>query len=102
MRLVPFWCAALLAGALPAQALLVRDGGPLRVEVAGTSLADVIRKVVDGPDLAERRAGMRTAVPAGTKLLSVEVHDGRATITLSARFLESHDGQLELAIEQLT
>ena len=45
-----------------------------------------IRALLDGPNAAESAAGVKTAVPAGTKLLSTAVTGGVATINLRQKF----------------
>ena len=45
-----------------------------------------VRALLDGPNTAESAAGVKTAVPAGTKLLSTSVTGGVATINLRQKF----------------
>jgi hypothetical protein len=45
-----------------------------------------VRALLDGPNTAESAAGVKTAVPAGTKLLSTAVTGGVATINLRQKF----------------
>jgi N-acetylmuramoyl-L-alanine amidase len=45
-----------------------------------------VRQLLAGPTQAERRLGFRTYVPAGTRVLSVTVLNGTATVDLNERF----------------
>ncbi|MGH3138336.1 MAG: GerMN domain-containing protein [Gaiellales bacterium] len=45
-----------------------------------------VRALLDGPNAAESAAGVKTAVPGGTKLLSTAVTSGVATINLRQKF----------------
>jgi hypothetical protein len=45
-----------------------------------------VRVLLDGPNAAESAAGVKTSVPAGTKLLSTAVTGGVATINLRQKF----------------
>ena len=53
----------------------------------GTSALDAVRQLVAGPTTAERRRGVRTYVPADTRVRSVTVADGLATVDLSDAFV---------------
>lgn len=44
------------------------------------------RALCAGPSRADRAAGLATAIPAGTRVLSVDISDGVATIDLSRQF----------------
>ena len=57
--------------------------------------AAAIRALLRGPTAAERRAGLTSAVPAGTRLIGLTIRDGVATIDLSRRF-ESGGGSLSM------
>ena len=48
--------------------------------------AAALRQLLAGPSLAERRAGLASAVPKGTRLLSVSVRSEIATVDLGGRF----------------
>lgn len=50
-----------------------------------------------GPDGAERAAGMSSEIPAGTRLLGVEIADGTAVVDLSAEF-GSGGGSLSMGL----
>ena len=52
----------------------------------GATPADAVRQLLSGPTNAERKVGYRTYIPAGTRLLSVKVANGLATVDLSAAF----------------
>ncbi len=63
-----------------------------RVATAGRNVADpnpkqqAVQALLAGPDDFERGIGMSTEIPAGTKLLSLNVADGTATVDLSKDF----------------
>lgn len=48
--------------------------------------AEAVRGLLAGPTATERAAGLSSAVPAGTRLLGLAVHDGLATVDLSGEF----------------
>ena len=52
----------------------------------GTVPLVAVRQLIAGPTEAERRRGFRTYVPAGTRVLSVTVLHGTATVDLNERF----------------
>jgi hypothetical protein len=64
---------------------------------SGTSAEDALRQLLRGPTAAETRRGVETYVPAGTKLRSVTVADGLATVDLSLKFGLGRDGASLLA-----
>ena len=45
-----------------------------------------LRELFRGPSPSERRAGYRTAVPVGTRLIGVTIQNGDATVNLTGRF----------------
>jgi len=53
---------------------------------AGATPLDAVRQLVAGPTRAERGRGFRTYVPAGTRVRSVTLADGIATVDLTAPF----------------
>jgi hypothetical protein len=55
--------------------------------------AAAIRALLRGPTAAERRAGLTSAVPAGTRLLGLTIRDGVATIDLPRRFASGGGSQ---------
>src|SRR3954468_15008470 len=52
----------------------------------GTTALDAVRQLIAGPTRAERGRGFRTYVPAATRVRSVTVADGLATVDLSDPF----------------
>lgn len=59
------------------------------VERAATSVgvgATAVRALLAGPTAAERQTGLSTAVPAGTRLRSLSIANGLATVDLSGTF----------------
>jgi hypothetical protein len=62
---------------------------PARRQVAATPRigAAALGALLSGPTDAERAAGLRSAIPAGTSLLSVAIADGRATVDLTRDFV---------------
>ena len=42
--------------------------------------------LLDGPTAAERSAGLSSAVPTGTRLLGIAIHDGLATVDLTSEY----------------
>jgi hypothetical protein len=63
----------------------------------GTTAEDALRALLRGPTAAERKRGVETYVPAGTKLRSVTVADGLATVDVSLKFALGKDGASLLA-----
>jgi peptidoglycan hydrolase-like protein with peptidoglycan-binding domain len=62
-----------------------------------STAADAVRKLIAGPTRAEAKRGFRTYIPAGTKVNSLNVAGGLATVDLSARFTSGHDSANLLA-----
>ena len=58
---------------------------------AGSTPLDAMRQLIAGPTPAERRQGFRTYLPAGTRVLSVRVANGVATVDLNERFASGSD-----------
>ena len=52
----------------------------------GRTAREAVRQLIAGPTRTERRHGFRTYVPAGTRLRSVSVAKGLATVDLSHAF----------------
>jgi hypothetical protein len=72
------------------------------VQRAGTTPLDAMRQLVAGPTRAERRLGFRTYLPTGTRVLSVEVANGVATVDLNERFASGSDrGSLLARLSQV-
>jgi hypothetical protein len=63
----------------------------------GSSAEDAIRQLLRGPTVSEAKQGVETYVPAGTKLRSVTVVDGLATVDLSLTFVLGRDSASLLA-----
>ena len=62
-----------------------------------------IRALLDGPNAAESAAGVKTAVPAGTKLLSTAVTGGVATINFRQSFASpAPKKRIRMRLAQLT
>jgi peptidoglycan hydrolase-like protein with peptidoglycan-binding domain len=57
------------------------------VERPGVTALDAVRQLVAGPTRAERGSGFRTYVPAATRVRSVTVADGIATVDLTEPFV---------------
>jgi spore germination protein GerM len=72
------------------QVWFTRDDGLVSVErmhdppplVATTA----IKSLLDGPTASERVLGFASAVPTGTKLLGIAIHNGVATVDLTSEF----------------
>jgi hypothetical protein len=54
-----------------------------------------VRGLLGGPSRAERRSGMSTAVPVGTRLLGISIAKGVATVDLTSEF-QSGGGALSM------
>jgi ABC-type amino acid transport substrate-binding protein len=81
-----------------------RRGGPGCVVLfaPGSTETDAVTALLSGPTAAERNRGLRTYVPAGTKLNSVSVVNGLARVDLSLRFALGKDAQsLDARLAQL-
>jgi hypothetical protein len=62
-----------------------------------------VRALLDGPNAAESAAGVKTAVPAGTKLLSTAVTGGVATINFRQSFASpAPKKRIRMRLAQLT
>ena len=73
-----------------------------RVDRPGATPLDAVRQLIAGPTRAEVARGFRTYVPAGTRVLSVEVVNGTATVDLNERFAAGSDaGSLLARLSQL-
>jgi Sporulation and spore germination len=64
--------------------------------VGGTPL-DAMRQLLAGPTRVEREEGFRTYVPTRTRVLSVKVAQGVATVDLNERFVSGRDRESLLA-----
>jgi hypothetical protein len=67
----------------------------------GATPADAVRQLLAGPTGAERKLGYRTYVPAGTRLLSVNVAHRLATVDLNAAFASGATGGKLARLTQL-
>jgi hypothetical protein len=89
-------------GATTKVAVYLLDGEALQkvertvAKVPGVG-AEAVRTLLTGPTPAERRAGLGTAIPGGTRLLGLSIEDGTATVDLSRAF-ESGGGTLGLVL----
>ncbi|HEY8705234.1 MAG TPA: GerMN domain-containing protein [Gaiellaceae bacterium] len=57
-----------------------------RAAPARTPASAAVRGLLAGPTAAERRRGLSSTVPSGSRLLGLTVKDGLATVDLSSRF----------------
>ena len=79
------------ANAVAAAVFFGRDG---LVATAGRAVEapavarGALTALLDGPTAFEEGLGMSSAIPAGTRLLDIEVVDGVATVDLSGEFLD--------------
>lgn len=110
-------------GRLPA-VLLQTPGATQQLPVAGTAVtvyfvrgdrlavtdrqvqgrnaaAGAIRALLNGPSPTESTAGVLTEVPAGTRLLSLDLTGSVATVDLSAAFGTAGGSQQVLAVAQI-
>ena len=72
------------------------------VDRPGSTAAEAVAALFAGPTAAERSAGMRTYVPAGTKLNDVTIANGLARVDLSLKFVLGKDAQsLDARLAQL-
>lgn len=67
----------------------------------GSGAADAVRGLIAGPSRPEAKRTFRTYVPPGTKLHSVSVVNGVATVDLGARFASGTDSSLLARLAQL-
>lgn len=73
-----------------------------RVNRTGTTPLDAVRLLIAGPTRAEVAKGFRTYVPAGTRVRSVTVANGIATVDLNEQFTSGNDhGSLLARLSQL-
>jgi spore germination protein GerM len=83
---------------------LVRDDRLVAADrvVVGTNVpAEAIRSLLRGPTPDESVAGITTAVPPSTRMLSLDVSDGVATVDLSAEFGTSNGDNQVVAVAQI-
>jgi lipoprotein-anchoring transpeptidase ErfK/SrfK len=93
--------AAITAGPASAASrvsVYLLQGEQLRsVARTGSTPADALRGLIAGPTAAEVKAGFRTYVPAGTRVLSIKVANGLATVDLNERFAAGGNDESLLA-----
>ncbi|MEE9127184.1 MAG: N-acetylmuramoyl-L-alanine amidase, partial [Planctomycetota bacterium] len=101
--LTSWFCLLLLLGTVPAQGALLRKQGDLwQVTTRVSGLRGAVETLLAGPTAEQRRHGITSAIPRGTRLISLHQHAGKVQITLSAEFLPARVVHLEEAIEQIT
>ena len=72
------------------------------VQRPGAAPLDAMRQLIAGPTPAELRQGFRTYIPVGTRVLSVKVANGLATVDLNERFASGSDpGSLLARLSQV-
>jgi hypothetical protein len=104
------WASVLFAVAFAVLALTGSAAGASTVKVwflqgeqmtavtrPGSTADDAVRQLLRGPTAAETKQGVETYVPAGTKVRSVSVASGLATVDLSLKFVLGSDGASLLA-----
>jgi hypothetical protein len=89
-------CAATVASSAAAaqphvSVFFLRGEQLAHVTRPGTTALDAVRQLLAGPTRAETALGFRTYVPAGTRVLSVKVANGVATVDLNERFASGRD-----------
>ena len=74
-------------GAQPRVPVFFLQGEQLaHVTRPGTTPLDAVQQLIAGPTRAELARGFRTYIPTGTRVLSVNVANGTATVDLNQRF----------------
>jgi hypothetical protein len=86
------------AAAIPAAAppphvsvFLLRGEQLAHVTRPGTTPLEAVRQLIAGPTRTEVKLGFRTYLPAGTRVRSVRVANGVATVDLNERFASGRD-----------
>jgi hypothetical protein len=79
------------AASRPGAVWFLRDGEPVALRRTAPSLEALVRALLAGPTAVERRRGVRTAIPTGTRVRSIEIGRGVATVNLAARFTAGTD-----------
>jgi|HubBroStandDraft_6_1064221.scaffolds.fasta_scaffold201643_1 hypothetical protein len=91
--------------ALSVQVWLMRSGRlfPAARTIAVTRAVGraAVESLLTGPDAAERAAGVTSAIPAGTRLLGLDISGGTATADLSAAIGQA-GGSVPARLAQLT
>jgi hypothetical protein len=79
------------AGAETTEVWFLRDGALVPVERHAKTLPLAVEALLSGPTMRERRAGLRSAVPTGTRVRRVSIQRRLVTVDLSARFAAGRD-----------
>jgi len=66
--------------------MIFRSGVNRRLPASATPMTDVLHALIAGPSEDERRRGLITLIPEGTRILSATVRDGTAYINFSEDF----------------
>ena len=83
--------AAAAPGARHGEVWFARKGEPVAVPRPAAPVPALVRALLAGPTPAERRRGIETDIPVGTKLRSVTLRSGVATVDLGAGFARGFD-----------
>ena len=81
----------------------LREGkvGPVHREVTGSGVGRAaILELLEGPEAAERSAGLSTAISQGAKLEAITISDGVATVELSGMLDASAEAQIVYTLTQ--
>jgi hypothetical protein len=79
--------SAAAAGRAQVRVYFVQGEQLTAVTRPGSTALDAVRQLIAGPTRAERGRGFRTYVPAGTRVRSVTVANGLATVDLTQPFV---------------
>jgi hypothetical protein len=80
----------------------LRDGEPVAVPRQARGVEPALRSLLKGPTPAERRAGIRTALPSGVPVRRLEVRRRVVTLDLGARVAaQARDATLRRRVRQL-
>jgi sporulation and spore germination protein/L,D-transpeptidase-like protein/putative peptidoglycan binding protein len=88
---------AAAAGPAHVSVYFVQGEQLIPVNRPGSTALDAVRRLLAGPTRAEIKRGFRTYVPANTRVLSVTVADGLATVDLTEPFVTGTDPKSMLA-----
>jgi len=69
----------------------LREGRSVAVHRAAPGIPGLVRSLLAGPTVRERRDGLRTAIPSGTALRDLTVERRIVTVDLAARFVAGRD-----------
>ncbi len=70
---------------------LLRDGRTVAVPRRAPTIEAAVRALLAGPTPAERRRGIRSAIPRGTPLLNIAIERRIVTVDLGARYAAGRD-----------